>query len=342
MLKRMLSLALTLALALLPCLAAIPARAEEYGTSRTTLAGSSAAKINNIDLAIAAIDGVFVPYGAEFSFNDIVGPRTQEAGYLGAMNGRGATVVGGGVSQVATTLYMALMNLSGYIAFGELDVYGSRFVDNYVDDGALAIITDYRVGHDLSFTNYAGDMLIEIWENGSYIYCTITVSDDDDGGDNWFGGWVSGPEQQLIASASLYCGNDASVLHNVALAAACVDDTTLSAGDVFSFNGVVGPRSASYGYLSAVNGRGVNVVGGGVAQVASAIWLAVKGRGDIAIIEKSTYGDRYNQSYVANSSDAIVTDYNADTDFSFRYTGGDSITLSVTLEYNTLTCSIYR
>ena len=32
---------------------------------------------------------------------------------------------------------------------------------------------------------------------------------------------------------------------------------------MFSFNGLVGPRKAEYGYVSAVNGRGVNVVGGG-------------------------------------------------------------------------------
>ena len=119
-----------------------------------------------------------------------------------------------------------------------------------------------------------------------------------------------------------------------------VDGTVLASGDTFSFNAIVGPRTAEQGYQSAVNGRGVAVTGGGVAQVASAVWLAVKDMADIAIVEKSTYGSRYSQNYVSSSADAILTDYNAGTDFSFRYTGAGSVTIQTYLSGDTLTCRV--
>ena len=337
MFRKAIALVLVLTV-LMASLVIVPAaHADSYYSARTTIEGAPASKLNNIDLALAQIDGVSVPYGATFSFNDIVGPRTKAAGYVGAINGRGAQVLGGGVSQVATTLYLTLLEIPGYIEFGEIATYGKKFTDNYVKDGDLAIITDYNAGYDLSFTNYAGNMYIEMWTSGKNLYCSITVSGSGSGG--WFP-----PETKttLIASASIYCGSEAALLSNVDLAASSVNDTTLSSGDLFSFNDIVGPRSKAYGYESATNGRGVKVVGGGVAQVASLLWLAIKGRSDFAIVEKSTYGERYNQSYVANSSDAIVTDYNAGTDFSFRYTGSGSVTIYTTLSGSILTCEIYK
>jgi len=84
------------------------------------------------------------------------------------------------------------------------------------------------------------------------------------------------------------------------------------------------------------------VTGGGVAQVASVIWLAVRDMTDVAVIEKTTYGKKYNQSYVQNSADAIVTDYAAGTDFSFRYTGQGYITLYTYVQDGMLVCDILR
>ncbi len=54
-------------------------------------------------------------YGDVFSFNDIVGDRTSARGYKTAVNGRGVKAMGGGVAQVATTLYLALQKLTASI-----------------------------------------------------------------------------------------------------------------------------------------------------------------------------------------------------------------------------------
>jgi vancomycin resistance protein YoaR len=67
-------------------------------------------RIRNLQLAVAALDGTLVKPGQEFSFNKEVGPRTREKGYRPApviINGEYKDGVGGGVSQVATTVFNA-------------------------------------------------------------------------------------------------------------------------------------------------------------------------------------------------------------------------------------------
>ena len=127
----------------------------------------------------------------------------------------------------------------------------------------------------------------------------------------------------------------------MALAADSVNDTVLTHGDTFSFNDIVGPRKKSFGYVRATNGRGARVTGGGVAQVASALWLAIKGSDSFAVVEKTTYGKKYNQRYVSSSADAILTDYSSGRDFSFRYTGAGSATIYTYVTDGWLYCDIY-
>ena len=161
--------------------------------------------------------------------------------------------------------------------------------------------------------------------------------------DSWFTSTApdAARSSRLIASAWLSFDGDDALRNNVSLCAGSIYDTTLAHGDEFSFNAVVGPREERYGYETAINGRGVKVVGGGVAQVASVVWLAIEDLDDVSIVEKSTYGKRYNQDYVDSSADAILTDYNAGTDFAFRYVGDDSITLYTYLDGDTLHCDVY-
>ena len=296
-------------------------------------------KRTNIALVAQAIDDTELDYGESFSFNETVGPRTRSKGYVSAENARGVRVTGGGVSQAASTLYLALLKLEDDIEYTELSTYGSRFTDDYVSSGDLAVITDYSAGTDFEFVNYAGDMRISMWLSGSYLYCMLTVEEDGGGSGSWFDDDDDAAPEVYGAVVDLE-EDDSDTLYNVRLAADSVNDTTLANGDKFSFNRVVGPRTQKYGYISGTNGRGVEVTGGGVAQVASAIWLAVKDRDDVAILEKSTYGDRYNQDYVASSADAIVTDYTAGTDFSFRYTGQGAMTIYVYIDGDALRCEI--
>ena len=340
--KRILAALLAMILCIPLC---APALAAESYTARTTLAGSTQAQVTNIEIAASRIDGCVVAPGARFSFNDVVGPRTKAYGFQTARNGRGVKVTGGGVAQVASTLYLALCQLGDGIYFDEKKTYGDKFTGNYVDDGADAILVDYSSGVDFAFTNNGEELRIEMWATESNLYCTLTVGEE--AREDIFLEWTpSAPLQSAflpLSSAAIdVSGADAALRNNILLAASSINDTVLASGDLFSFNDSVGPRTERYGYETAVNGRGARVTGGGVAQVASAIWLAVKGLDCVAIVEKSTYGSRYNQSYVSSSNDAILTDYADDTDFSFRNTGDAAITISTYVSGDMLVCEIYE
>lgn len=78
----------------------------------TTYASSSEERKFNIALASKAINGYFLEAGAEFSFNEVVGERTEKRGYKQAkiiLNGEFVDGIGGGVCQVSTTLYNAVL-----------------------------------------------------------------------------------------------------------------------------------------------------------------------------------------------------------------------------------------
>lgn len=296
---------------------------------------SDDASAANALLAAEKISGVALAFGESFSFNEVVGPRTEAAGFVPALNGRGVEVVGGGCAQAASALYLALTNLApGSVSFDELSFYGDRYAGSYVSGGSQAVLVDYENGRDFLFTNLCpGTLTLVMAEQDGRLVCTASVGEM--------------PAATLLpdlhdahpvsGSVTFSCGSDPAVLQNVATAAASVHDTMLSTGDVFSFNEIVGPRDEACGYVPATNGRGVEVVGGGCAQVASALWLLIQDDPDFVIIAKSTYGSKYNQSYVASSSDAILVDYNAGTDFAFRYIGARTITLYASVADGTLT-----
>ena len=70
------------------------------------------ARSHNIRLAASLIDGTVVKNGSIFSFNAAVGQRTAERGFKRAAiieNGEFVEGVGGGVCQVSTTLYNAVL-----------------------------------------------------------------------------------------------------------------------------------------------------------------------------------------------------------------------------------------
>lgn len=67
-------------------------------------------RVRNITLMARALDGTVVARGEQLSINDTVGPRTREKGYVEApyiFEGELSTDIGGGVSQVGTTMLNA-------------------------------------------------------------------------------------------------------------------------------------------------------------------------------------------------------------------------------------------
>ena len=81
----------------------------------TSYSSSTKERKHNIALASKSLNNVFVDVGGEFSFNKTVGERTEKRGYKKAKiisGGEFVDGVGGGVCQVSSTLYNAVL-LSG-------------------------------------------------------------------------------------------------------------------------------------------------------------------------------------------------------------------------------------
>jgi vancomycin resistance protein YoaR len=74
------------------------------------------ARVKNIHFAASQADGVLLRPGERFSLNELLGPRTNEGGFLDApaiVRGKMKETPGGGISQFATTLFNAVLD-GGY------------------------------------------------------------------------------------------------------------------------------------------------------------------------------------------------------------------------------------
>lgn len=83
------------------------------GEGSSTYIGSANERIHNLTLAAARTDGVLVPPGEVYSFNNSVGEISANTGYDTAYiisNGRTVLGEGGGVCQTSTTLFRAVLN----------------------------------------------------------------------------------------------------------------------------------------------------------------------------------------------------------------------------------------
>lgn len=360
--RRWLTLCLALALVLVWNL--LPAGGfAEGGRANTPLDGASEGQRGNIELAAKALDGAIVKKGETFSFNEAVGPRSKENGYVSAVNGRGAKKLGGGVSQVATTLYLALKRLEG-IQYLQKQTYGNQFAGGYVESGYDAVVTDYKKDIDFRFVNGSGDFTIRIRTTDEAIECELVAPEEETSGpaavqdvaqESETGADKHGiptPEQKsdepiesaddpdVAGSSRIMIGGTDAMLENIQLASSGIYGVVVRRGGTFSFNALVGPNTEDAGYRLAPDGRGEAVVGGGVSVIASALWLAVRDMDDIEVIKKATYGSSYSQSYVGDPDDAVRTDYLKGVDFRFRYNGRGSITIYPYILDGELICEI--
>ena len=87
--------------------------ADVLAQKSTSLYGSSSARINNITLAAASINGIILNPGDEFSYNAALGQRTAASGYQAAgaySGGRVVSEIGGGICQNSSTLYYTVLH----------------------------------------------------------------------------------------------------------------------------------------------------------------------------------------------------------------------------------------
>lgn len=134
------------------------------GSCTTNYSSSSSGRAKNVENGASKINGTILYPGEELSVYELVNPFTKENGYeLAGSYSNGETVesFGGGICQVSTTLYNAVLN-------AELEItqrYNHSMIVTYVNPAAdAAIAGTYK---DLRFKNsFDFPVYIEAtWEN---------------------------------------------------------------------------------------------------------------------------------------------------------------------------------
>lgn len=141
------------------------------GGYSTTLSDRSVDRIENIKLAVERTSGVLLMPGEEFSYNEHTGIRTIENGYKKAtviVSGEAVQGVGGGVCQVSTTLYNAVL----YSGLDIVKVYNHSIPSSYVSKGRDATVSDS--GLDFIFkNNYNQPVYIQNNYSNGVVTCRI-------------------------------------------------------------------------------------------------------------------------------------------------------------------------
>ena len=110
----------------------------------------------------------------------------------------------------------------------------------------------------------------------------------------------------LISAYTTQTTKDNNRNTNIKLSAQAINGKTVLPGEIFSFNGATGERTAAKGYKEAPaisGGQSKDEVGGGVCQTSSTLFNAVA-RADLEIIERNPHA--WPSSYIEKGLDATV------------------------------------
>lgn len=120
------------------------------GSFSTNYNASDTARSQNLKLASNKINGTVVLPGETFSYNNVVGKRTVEAGYKDAKiyeNGKVVDGLGGGICQVSSTLYNAVLKANLQI----VERRNHMFKTSYIEAGRDATVVYGSI--DFKFKN---------------------------------------------------------------------------------------------------------------------------------------------------------------------------------------------
>ena len=156
---------------------------DKLGSQTTYYTWSNDNRISNINLVAEKLNGHIMLPGEVFSYNEYVGQRTKEAGFLEAGaydNGEVVQEVGGGICQVSSTLYCATM----YAQLETVERTNHYFKVDYLDYGLDATVSwpkpdfkfkncrDYPIKIVAYCDNEEKSLTIEIWGtdvDGTYV-----------------------------------------------------------------------------------------------------------------------------------------------------------------------------
>lgn len=153
-------------------------RVKQIGQYVTYFNAKNKARSHNIKLAAEAINNHVVFPQETFSFNQVVGKRTKERGYMRApviVKGELSEDIGGGICQVSSTLY----NATDRAGLKIIERYSHSKSVPYVPSGRDAAVS--WNGPDFSFKNaYSSPLLIRARAIGGQMIIQVFSSDEID------------------------------------------------------------------------------------------------------------------------------------------------------------------
>ena len=143
-------------------------------SSYTTYFANVGNRGHNINLASSRLNNTIIMPGEIFSYLKVVGPYGASNGYLPApiyLNETAATANGGGVCQLASTLYMAQLKAGLETVSRRNHTFAPTYVPKGLDATVYSTTTDYKFKNQYEFPIYIvsyvkGDYLtVDIWSN---------------------------------------------------------------------------------------------------------------------------------------------------------------------------------
>lgn len=130
---------------------------EQVGSAKTGFKGSSADRRHNIKVGVAKLNGILIAPGEEFSAVAAIGATTEAEGFVKEFvikENRSVKELGGGLCQIATTLFRMALNAGLPIT----ERTNHRYVVSYYGPGLDATV--YGPKPDLRFLNDTGNYLL--------------------------------------------------------------------------------------------------------------------------------------------------------------------------------------
>jgi len=126
------------------------------GEMKTRIRGTPQ-RVRNVTIATQHIDGTLIPAGGNFSYNQVVGKRSEEGGYQKAtifVKGRHVEDVGGGICQTASTLYNAVLRAGLHVVRRQSHCTPVVYVPYGLDATVAYGAVDFQFENDTEYPVY--------------------------------------------------------------------------------------------------------------------------------------------------------------------------------------------
>lgn len=136
-------------------------------------------RTTNLQLAVNKINGVVLMPGETFSYNKTLGKRTAEAGYkdaAGYSGGKVVQMIGGGICQISSTLYDAVV----YANLEIVERHNHAFLTSYVGAGKDATVVYGSLDFQFKNTREYPIKIVSYMQNGIATVCIYGIKEENE------------------------------------------------------------------------------------------------------------------------------------------------------------------